>query len=82
MSLGEASFLLITGIVAGVVGSGGGITSLVSYPALLAVGIPPLPANVVNLVAAAAIGPGSAVTSRRELADAGPVHVHSFARRP
>jgi uncharacterized membrane protein YfcA len=45
----------------------------VSYPALLAVGIPPLPANVVNLVAAAAIGPGSAVTSRRELTDAGPV---------
>ena len=73
MSLVEASFLLVTGIVAGVVGSGGGITSLVSYPALLAVGIPPLPANVVNLVAAAAIGPGSAVTSRRELADAGPV---------
>jgi uncharacterized protein len=73
VSLGEASFLLITGIVAGIVGSGGGITSLVSYPALLAVGIPPLPANVVNLVAAAAIGPGSAVTSRRELADAGPV---------
>jgi uncharacterized membrane protein YfcA len=73
VSLVEASFLLITGILAGVVGSGGGITSLVSYPALLAVGIPPLPANVVNLVAAAAIGPGSAVTSRRELTDAGPV---------
>jgi uncharacterized protein len=73
VSLVEASFLLITGILAGVVGSGGGITSLVSYPALLAVGIPPLPANVVNLVAAAATGPGSAVSSRRELADTGPV---------
>jgi uncharacterized membrane protein YfcA len=69
----EAAILLTTGIVAGVVGSGGCITSLVSYPALLAVGIPPLPANVVNLVAAAATGPGAAVSSRRELADAGPV---------
>jgi uncharacterized membrane protein YfcA len=69
----ETALLLITGIVAGVVGSGGGITSLVSYPALLAVGLPPLPANVVNLVAAAAIGPGAAVSSRRELVDAGPV---------
>jgi uncharacterized protein len=73
VSLGEASFLLITGIVAGVVGSGGGITSLVSYPALLAVGIPPLPANVVNIVAGAAMGPGAAVSSRRELAGAGPL---------
>jgi uncharacterized membrane protein YfcA len=69
----EVAILLITGVVAGVVGTGGGITSLVSYPALLAVGIPPLPANVVNLVAAAAIGPGAAVSSRRELVDAGPV---------
>jgi uncharacterized membrane protein YfcA len=69
----EAVFLLITGIVAGVVGSAGGITSLVSYPALIAVGIPPLPANVANLVAAAATGPGAAVSSRRELAVAGSV---------
>jgi uncharacterized membrane protein YfcA len=73
VSSAVAAVLLITGIVAGVVGSGGGITSLVSYPALLAVGIPPLPANVVNLVAAAAIGPGAAVSSRRELVDARPV---------
>jgi uncharacterized membrane protein YfcA len=43
--------LVAAGVVAGIVGSGGGITSLVSYPALLAVGIPPLPANVGNLVA-------------------------------
>jgi hypothetical protein len=36
-------FLLLAGVVAGVVGSAGGITSLVSYPALLAVGIPGCP---------------------------------------
>ena len=74
MSPVEASGLLIAaGVLAGVVGSGGGITSLVSYPALLAVGIPPLPANVANLVAAVVMGPGSAFSSRRELADTRPV---------
>lgn len=38
-----------------------------SYSALLAVGVPPLPATVANLVAAVACWPGSALTSRREL---------------
>ena len=47
-----------------------GVTSLISYPALLAVGVPPLPANVANLVAGVACWPGSALTSRRELAGA------------
>jgi len=41
----------------------------VSYPALLAVGIPPLPANIANLVAGVAIAPGAALSSRRELAE-------------
>jgi uncharacterized protein len=54
----------------GVVGSGGGVSSLVSYPALLGAGIPPLPANIANLVAGVAIAPGAALSSRRELADA------------
>lgn len=40
-----------------------------SYPALLAVGIPPLPANIANLVAGVAIAPGAALSSRRELAE-------------
>src|SRR5512133_1507750 len=53
----------------GIIGSGGGVTSLVSYPALLAVGIPPLPANIANLVAGVAIGPGAALGSRRELVE-------------
>jgi uncharacterized membrane protein YfcA len=67
VSLLPVALLVPAGVVAGVVGSAGGITSLVSYPALLAVGVPPLPANVGNIVAAVAIGPGSAVSSRREL---------------
>jgi hypothetical protein len=41
----------------------------VSYPTLVAVGIPPLPANIANLVAGVAIGPGSALSSRRELVE-------------
>ena len=62
--------LVAAGALAGTVGAAGGVTSLVSYPALLAVGVPPLPANVVNLVAGVACWPGSALTSRRELAGA------------
>jgi uncharacterized protein len=63
--------LLAAGVVAGVVGTAGGITSLVSYPALLAAGVSPLLANVVNQVALVACWPGSALTSRRELVGAG-----------
>lgn len=71
MSPVEAALLLVAaGVVAGVIGSGGGVTSLVSYPALLAVGIPALPANIANLVAGVAIAPGAALSSRRELAEA------------
>jgi uncharacterized membrane protein YfcA len=63
-----AVLLVVAGIAAGIVGSGGGVSSLVSYPALLAVGVPPLPANIANLLAGVTIGPGSALSSRRELA--------------
>jgi uncharacterized membrane protein YfcA len=71
----DAVILVAAGIVAGIIGSGGGVTSLVSYPALLAVGVPPLPANVANLVAGIATGPGSAFSSRGELAVSMPVLV-------
>lgn len=70
-SLDAAGVLLAAGALAGMVGSAGGITSLISYPALLSVGVPPLAANVANLVALAACWPGSALTSRRELAGTG-----------
>lgn len=49
-------------------GSAGAITSLVSYPALLAAGIPPLPANVTNAVALVGSFTGSAMGSQPELA--------------
>lgn len=64
--------LIGAGVVAGVLGSAGGITSLISYPALLAIGIPPLPANVTNAVALVASFPGSALGSRFELKGQGP----------
>ena len=60
-------FIAAAGLVAAVVGTAGGITSLVSYPALLAAGVPPLPANVANIVALVACWPGSALASRPEL---------------
>jgi uncharacterized protein len=60
------------GVVAGLVGTAGGITSLVSYPALLLAGVAPVQANIANLVALVACWPGSAVASRPELRGRGP----------
>lgn len=67
ITVGDAALLIGAGAVAGLVGSAGGITSLVSYPALLAVGLPALSANVANIVALVACWPGSAISSRPEL---------------
>ncbi len=65
-------FLVAAGAVAGLIGTAGGITSLVSYPALLLAGVAPLQANIANLVALVACWPGSAVTSQPELRGRGP----------
>jgi uncharacterized protein len=64
-------FLVAAGALAGLVGTAGGITSLVSYPALLLAGIAPLQANITNIVALVACWPGSAIASRPELAGRG-----------
>jgi uncharacterized membrane protein YfcA len=61
--------LAAAGVLAGLVGTAGGITSLISYPALLAVGVPPLSAAIANNVAVVACWPGSALASRPELRD-------------
>jgi uncharacterized membrane protein YfcA len=63
----DTLLLLAAGAAAGIVGSAGGTASLISYPALLAVGLPPLAANVTNAVAFVAAWPGSALGSRAEL---------------
>jgi uncharacterized protein len=72
MTAAGTALLLGAGAVAGIVGSAGGTASLISYPALLAVGIPPLAANVTNAVAFVAAWPGSALGSRPELRGQGP----------
>src|ERR1700761_6506238 len=65
-------FLIGAGAVAGLVGTAGGITSLISYPALLLAGVAPLQANIDNLVALVACWPGSAAASQPELRGRGP----------
>lgn len=67
ISVGDGALLVGAGIVGGIVGTAGGITSLITYPALLAVGVAALPANIANLVALVVYGPGAAVSSRPEL---------------
>ena len=42
------ALLVVVGVGAGLVGYLAGLASLVSYPALLAVGLPPVSANVTN----------------------------------
>lgn len=71
MSWPDQLFLLAAGVVAGIVGTAGGITSLVSYPALLVAGLPALGANLANLVALVLCLPGAGLASRPELAGRG-----------
>ncbi len=56
-----AAFLAGSRVLAGVIGTAGGITSLVACPALLAVGIPPLAADVTSSVALVGSGASSAL---------------------
>lgn len=58
---------MLAGVGAGLVGSTAGLASLISYPALLGVGLPPVTANVTNTVALVFSGVGAALGSRPEL---------------
>ena len=60
-------WLILAGFGGGLVGSVAGLASLVSYPALLAVGLPPVTANVSNTVALVFSSVGSVWGSRPEL---------------
>jgi uncharacterized membrane protein YfcA len=68
----EALFLFAAGILGGTATSAGGIASLISYPALLAVGIQPLAANVTNAVAVVGTGIASTLASGPELQGTAP----------
>jgi uncharacterized membrane protein YfcA len=63
--------LLIAGVLGGLAGSIAGFASVTTYPALLAIGLPPVAANVTNTVALVFNGIGSAWGSRPELAGQG-----------
>ncbi|MEV1004157.1 sulfite exporter TauE/SafE family protein [Nonomuraea sp. NPDC050202] len=71
MIAGNVLGLLGVGLAAGVVSTVVSLASIVSYPALLAFGLPPLTANVTNTVALAFTGVGAAAGSRPELAGEG-----------
>ena len=60
--------VLLAGIGAGFVGYAVGASSLVSYPALLAIGVPPVLANTTNTVGVVGTGVGGCLSARRELA--------------
>lgn len=66
-----ALLLLSAGVLAGIIGTAGGITSLVAYPALLAAGIAPLAANVTNSVALLGSGISSASRAAPDVAGHG-----------
>ncbi|KFI96116.1 sulfite exporter TauE/SafE family protein [Bifidobacterium stellenboschense] len=59
--------ILLAGVGAGFVGYAVGASSLVSYPALLACGIPPVLANASNTVGVVGTGIGGVMGARREL---------------
>ncbi|WP_255945733.1 sulfite exporter TauE/SafE family protein [Streptomyces odontomachi] len=67
MAAESALLLAAAGFAAGLAGSIAGLASLVSYPALLAAGLPPLAANVTNTVAMFSTAVGTAAGSREEL---------------
>lgn len=65
--------LVVAGFAAGLSGSIAGLASLFSYPALLAVGLPAVTANVTNTVALAFSTVGQVAGSRPELTGQWPV---------
>jgi uncharacterized membrane protein YfcA len=71
MKVSDALVLLAAGTLGGILSTVVSIASLVSYPVLLALGVPPLSANMTNTVSLVLTGAGSVVGSRPELAGQG-----------
>ena len=68
MSAADVILLVVAGVGAGLTGSVAGLASLFSYPALLAVGLAPVTANVTNSVSLIFATVGAVAGSRPELA--------------
>jgi uncharacterized membrane protein YfcA len=71
MRITEALVLLAAGTLGGLFSTVVSIASLVSYPVLLALGVPPLSANMTNTVSLVLTGAGSVLSSKPELAGQG-----------
>jgi uncharacterized membrane protein YfcA len=71
MKISEVLVLLGAGTLGGIFSTVVAIASLVSYPVLLALGVPPLSANMTNTVSLVFTGAGSVAGSRPELAGQG-----------
>jgi uncharacterized membrane protein YfcA len=71
MRFSEALVLLAAGTAGGIFSTVVSIASLVTYPVLLALGVPPLSANMTNTVSLVLTGAGSVAGSRPELAGQG-----------
>lgn len=67
MTISVFVFLIIAGILAGIVSAVASMASLVSYPALLLVGTAPVVANVTNTSALIFTGVGSTLSSLKEM---------------
>jgi uncharacterized membrane protein YfcA len=68
MTVAQAIILLAAGVLGGLASTVASVASVVSYPVLLALGLPPLSANVTNTVSLVLTGAGSVLGSGAELA--------------
>src|SRR5580692_2804354 len=71
MKVSEVLVLLAAGTAGGIFSTVVAIASLVTYPALLALGVPPLSANMTNTVSLVLTGAGSVIGSKPELTGQG-----------
>jgi uncharacterized membrane protein YfcA len=71
MKFSEVLVLLAAGTLGGIFSTAVSIASLVTYPALLALGVPPLSANMTNTVSLVFTGASSVFSSRPELTGQG-----------
>ncbi len=68
MAIYQAVALIGIGVGGGIAGTMASVASIVSYPALLALGLPPLAANVTNTMSLIFCVPGAVLGARPELA--------------
>jgi uncharacterized membrane protein YfcA len=71
----EALLVLVTGFGAGVLSSTVGVASLLSFPVLVALGLPPVVANVSNTLGMIPAGLGGVVGYREEVREGGRLSV-------